>query len=51
MGDVLIIERRVRDSLGMTGDLVGALALGRTAAAPDTSKTIKDSRAVVHPVG
>lgn len=30
MGDVLIAEQTIRDRLGVTGDLVGVLALGRS---------------------
>lgn len=34
LGDVAIAEREIRDILGLSGDLVGALAVGRSDASP-----------------
>lgn len=42
MGDVLIAEDYIRDELGMSGDLVGVLALGHSDAQP-TQKVIQQN--------
>lgn len=42
MGDVVAAEESIRRNLGMTGDLVGVLAVGYTIDQP-VNKTIKDS--------
>ena len=47
MGDVLIAEDLIRKRLGMKGDLVGVLAIGRTAGRP-TPKVQADGRVVRH---
>ncbi len=48
MGDVLIAEQAIRARLGMTGDLVGVLALGYSSEVP-TPKHLAPAREVVHP--
>lgn len=42
MGDILIVEGYIRDELGMSGDLVGILALGYSEAQP-TQKVVQQN--------
>lgn len=51
VGDVVIAEASVRERLGMTGDLLGVLALGFSDAEPHAAKEIKEGRVVIHPLG
>jgi nitroreductase len=44
MGDILIVEEQIRDSLGMGGDLVGVLALGYSDEAPHAPRKLAPNR-------
>ena len=48
MGDVVIAEETIRQELGMRGDFVGVLALGRTSAPPPSQRFFEEDRVVRH---
>ena len=51
LGDVVIAEASVKSHLGVQGDLIGALAIGRSVAAPHAGRRQLAGRVVIHPEG
>ncbi len=48
MGDILVAEPHIRETLGMTGDLVGVLALGYSSLSSIGSRVVQPGRVVRH---